>query len=218
MEKKLSSTILSDKQIKQNQQNETDLFFFRECLSRFQVFNEEEWLLFRSALTFQEVKKNEIIFDINEVYQKMVFITNGAVRYFVDKDGDIITSYFSFKGDIGSAYSSFISAIPSSSGLQAIQNTRLIVLPKDKLDILSSNPLIALKLEQMRRRIAEFYILCYDERTRTFLMQSPEKRYLELLSSGGEIFQQIPQHYIANYLGITPVSLSRIRNRSMSKS
>ncbi|WP_148093297.1 Crp/Fnr family transcriptional regulator [Pedobacter sp. G11] len=216
MEKK-SSTKFSviDKQMKQNQ---SDLNYFRECLTGFQTFSDEEWLLFSSALSFQEFKKNELIFDINEVYQKMIFITNGAVRYFVDKNGEIITSYFSFRGDVGSAYSSFISAAPSSSGLQAIQATRLIVLTKKKLEVLSDNPLIALKIEQMRRRIAEFYILCYDQRTRTFLMQSPEKRYLELLNSGGEIFQQIPQHYIANYLGITPVSLSRIRSRSMAKS
>lgn len=77
---------------------------------------------------------------------------------------------------------------------------------------------MAFKIEQMRRRIAEYYILCYEDRIGSFLFQNPEERYLALLNSGGAIFQKIPQHYIADYLGVTAVSLSRIRNRSLGKS
>ena len=46
------------------------------------------------------------------------------------------------------------------------------------------------------------------------LLLSPEERYYELLQSNkAKIIERIPQHYIASYLGIAPVSLSRIRNR-----
>jgi CRP-like cAMP-binding protein len=49
-------------------------------------------------------------------------------------------------------------------------------------------------------------------------MHSPEERYLELIQGNKiKIIERVPQHYIANYLGITPVSMSRIRNRVMKK-
>lgn len=45
------------------------------------------------------------------------------------------------------------------------------------------------------------------------LKDTPEQRYKELLKTQPEIIQRVPQHYIASYLGVTSVSLSRIRNR-----
>lgn len=42
---------------------------------------------------------------------------------------------------------------------------------------------------------------------------SPEQRYLEMLLEKPKIIQRIPLHYIASYLGITQVHLSRIRKK-----
>jgi hypothetical protein len=63
--------------------------------------------------------------------------------------------------------------------------------------------------------VAEYYLICYEERVSSFLTKTPEERYLDLLNTGREIIQRMPQHYIAHFLGITPVSLSRIRRRIM---
>lgn len=147
----------------------------------------------------------------------MAFIHEGAVRYFIERDGISLTTYFSFRSELISAYSSFITGQPTSVGLEAIQTTHILVLTKQSLHALASDTAMAFKIEQMRRRIAEFYITCYEERVGSFLSQKPEERYVTLLKAGGEIFQKIPQHYVANYLGVTAVSLSRIRNRSLVK-
>ena len=57
-----------------------------------------------------------------------------------------------------------------------------------------------------------------EERMVGLIMLSPEERYIQLLESNKQkIIERIPQHYIANYLGITPVSLSRIRKRLLEK-
>jgi CRP-like cAMP-binding protein len=47
------------------------------------------------------------------------------------------------------------------------------------------------------------------------IKDTPAKRYEDLIKEHPEILKRIPQHYIASYLGITPVSLSRIRNRTV---
>jgi len=53
----------------------------------------------------------------------------------------------------------------------------------------------------------------YSKHLLSFLKNKPQERYNELLKKHPQILQRVPQHYIASYLGITPVSLSRIRNR-----
>ena len=73
--------------------------------------------------------------------------------------------------------------------------------------------MLAYKMERFGRLVAEYYLCCYEDRVASFVTQTPEERYLQLLSTGREILQRMPQHYIANFLGITPVSLSRIRRR-----
>ncbi|GAA4178282.1 hypothetical protein [Sphingobacterium ginsenosidimutans] len=56
-------------------------------------------------------------------------------------------------------------------------------------------------------------LLFYQKLFLLRIKDKPQKRYEELLKQRPEVLQRIPQHYIASYLGITPVSLSRIRNR-----
>jgi hypothetical protein len=73
-------------------------------------------------------------------------------------------------------------------------------------------------MERFGRMIAEYLICCYEERVLSFLSQSPEERYLHLLESQPAFLQKVPQHYLANYLGIPPVSLSRIRKRIYNNS
>jgi CRP-like cAMP-binding protein len=67
----------------------------------------------------------------------------------------------------------------------------------------------------MGRMIAEGVYMCAMERLKTFLLNSPEERYRRFLQNHDApiILERVPQHYIASYLGITPVSLSRIRSR-----
>ena len=73
--------------------------------------------------------------------------------------------------------------------------------------------MLAYKVEKFGRLVAEETIICYEDRVASFITQTPEERYLQLYNTGKDILRRMPQHYIANYLGITPVSLSRIRRR-----
>jgi CRP-like cAMP-binding protein len=105
--------------------------------------------------------------------------------------------------------------MPANHFIQAIEDTELVSLSFDSLQQLYNHKLLSYKMERFGRLIAEYLICCYDDRLNSFIIQSPEERYLDLLSSRPDIIQRIPQHHIANFLGITPVSLSRIRRRVM---
>ena len=60
-------------------------------------------------------------------------------------------------------------------------------------------------------------LVYYMERCSSYILDNPEKRYLHLLEDNPELVDRLPKQYIASYLGITPVSLSRIRNRLKEK-
>jgi hypothetical protein len=48
---------------------------------------------------------------------------------------------------------------------------------------------------------------------KSFIRDTPEERYRRLVKEQPALIQRVAQRYIASYLGITPVSLSRIRAR-----
>src|SRR5690606_34498636 len=99
--------------------------------------------------------------------------------------------------------------------IEAIENTVLILFSKPGLEKLLADHRINYKIERFGRLVAENYLICYEDRVTSFVTQNPEERYLQLLKDNRNVVKRIPQHYIANYLGITPVSLSRIRKRIM---
>ena len=191
----------------------TALNIFREHLKKYIDFNEAEWILFSQHLSFAKLKKKHYFAESDKVCNKVGFILRGSVRYFHIKDGEDITGYFSFENEFLSSYKSYLTGLPGHVYIQALEDSLLVTFTKKDMDEMLNNPMLAYKMERLGRLIAEQYLCCYEDRVTAFVTQTPEERYLELLSAGREILQRMPQHYIANYLGITPVSLSRIRKR-----
>ena len=189
------------------------LLIYRKYMEQFVVFNDDEWSIFIEHLYLKKIKKKDFFVEAGKVCNEVGFILRGAVRYYNVKDGEEITGYFSLENELMSSYTSFLTQTPSTAYIEAIENTHLIVFNKTSLLQLFDDPRINLKAERFARIIAETIIICYDDRVNAFVTQSAEERYINLLQSDSNILTRIPQHYIANYLGITPVSLSRIRKR-----
>ncbi|GGG96033.1 Crp/Fnr family transcriptional regulator [Pedobacter zeae] len=188
---------------------------FRTGLAQFVTFEEDEWEILSQHLSFSTLKKKEHFIVEGKVCDYMCFITRGAVRYYHIKDGQEITGYFSFENELMSAYKSFLKRTLNTNYIQAIEETDLVMISYQNLQQMLSHPLLALKMERFGRLVAEHYICCYEDRVTAFITQSPEERYTMLEKTAKDIFQRIPQHFIANFLGITPVSLSRIRKRTL---
>jgi CRP-like cAMP-binding protein len=114
-----------------------------------------------------------------------------------------------------SSYISCITAQPSKLTIEALTPCHLLVFTYDILQQLYQR---SGQWQLFGRLMAEYLAVGLEERMVDLLTLSPEQRYLRLLQSNKQkIIERIPQHYIANYLGITPVSLSRIRNRMYKK-
>jgi len=191
------------------------LTIFRQQLEKYVIFDEAEWAAFKDHVNFKTLKKKKHFAEPGTVCTEFGFIVSGSVRYYHVKDGEEITGYFSFENEYVSSYKSYLTQTPALSYIQALEDTILVTINHKNMQLMLANPLLAYKMERFGRLLSEHYLICYEDRVSSFITKSPEERYLDLLNTGMEILQRMPQHYIAHFLGITPVSLSRIRRRIM---
>ncbi len=187
----------------------------RKYIERFTKLSDEDWQLLLPHLTQRTVRKNTFFTKEGKVCKEIGFVIEGNMRHYYTKDGEEKTTYFYFENSFVTDYISCITGKPGSISIEALTQTTLIVFPYVTLQQLYKQ---SHSWEKFGRLIAEYLAIGLEERMAGLLMLSPEERYQQLLSSNKQkIIERIPQHHIANYLGITPVSLSRIRSRTAKK-
>jgi CRP-like cAMP-binding protein len=186
---------------------------FRQGLVPFVIFTDEEWAIFSEHLYLRKLKKRDLFISSGQVCHEIAFIVSGSFRFYFVKDGAEISNYFCFEQELISSYVSFLRQEPSPINIEALEEAELVCFSHAAQQQLLQNPTINFKMERFGRKVAEYLIGCYEDRIFSFVTQTPEERYRQLLQKQPAFLQRIPQHYLANFLGITPVSLSRIRKR-----
>ncbi|MET0392585.1 MAG: Crp/Fnr family transcriptional regulator [Chitinophagaceae bacterium] len=185
----------------------------REQMSKLVMFSNEEWAVISKHLRLMTLKKKAHFTRSGEVCDHLGLILSGSLRLYHLKDGEDRTGYFGLPNDFVSSYKSFLKHEPGIPSIQALEDTVLITLSYLSFQDLLIHPVTAHKMERFARLIAENMIFCYEDRMEGFVSESPAERYETLLKKKPAIVQQVPQYYLANYLGITATSLSRIRKR-----
>ncbi|WP_156176256.1 Crp/Fnr family transcriptional regulator [Hymenobacter terrenus] len=188
-----------------------DLLRLRQHIARFVTLSDDDWNLLLPHVRLVTIKKHGLIAPEGRVANEVAFVLEGMFRQFYTKDGEERTTYFFFENHLMSAYMSCLTGRPSLVTIEALSEGRYLSFPYAVLVGLFEQ---RMAWQKFGRVLAEYLTLGLEERMVGLLMLSPEERYRDLLASNKKkILERVPQHYIANYLGITPVSLSRIRNR-----
>jgi CRP-like cAMP-binding protein len=187
----------------------------RNTIEYFVKLTDDEWSLLIPYIKTKKLRKNELLAEIGKQSNEMGFVLDGTLRHYYVKDGIQKTTYFYFENELVGSYFSCVTNKPSPISIEALTDCNLIVFPYKILQDLYKTNYV---WQEFGRLLAEFLVVCNEERMKDLLILTPEERYLQLISGHQKKFiERIPQHYIANFLGITPVSLSRIRNRIMAK-
>lgn len=147
------------------------------------------------------------------VAHEVFFISKGAVRQcFVTEEGLERTCNFSFEGDFITDLESFSRQSRSSSGIVALEPVECFSIRcLDVVAALNQSAAVA----ELFRIVVENVAADNIRRTKAMLSLSLEKQFEELMHQKPGLLQRVPQRYIAQYLGIAPESLSRIRKRVM---
>jgi len=193
----------------------TDLNLLRTAIQRFVPLTDDEWALLATHIRYRGVSRGENWISEGEKESDIGFVLEGNMRHYYTRDGEEKTTYFYFENHLVSSYVSAVTDKPSLLTIEALTDCSLLAFPYQRLKTLYD---LSPRWERFGRVLAEYLAFGMEERMAGLLMLSPEERYLELLQGNKQkIIERIPQHYIANYLGITPVSLSRIRKRLTEK-
>lgn len=187
----------------------------RNHINAFSKLSDADWELLVPYLGVRTLQKNEFFIQEGKRELNVGFVTEGMFRQFYTKDGEEKTTYFFFENHFISSYISCITGKPSLVTIEALSDSAFISFPyRALLELFEKN----MAWQKFGRLIAEYLTAGLEERMVSLLLQSPEERYVDLLNSTkNKILERVPQHYVANYLGITPVSMSRIRNRLSKK-
>lgn len=185
------------------------LFHFRDKFPQLNLFW-DKYLEYQQRL---EAPAKTVLLEEGKVSQHYTFIEQGSVRAFFIKDGLDKTVQFFFENEGLSSFESFVNNTPSMLTIETIEPSVLYLLPKryvtQLLDELSQEPgFVQMALQLFAQRHAH-----YMNEFVSFIRDTPEERYQNLLRQRPHIVQRVPQHYIASYLGVSKVHLSRIKSK-----
>jgi CRP-like cAMP-binding protein len=175
--------------------------------SQFQKISKEVENEIEAISSMIHVAKNNILQPFNHTCKTIYFLKQGIVRIYYLKDGIDITEGFYFENSMIARVESLFTGKPTKKAIQVLQDAEIISINAKKLfNLYDKYPLV----ERLFRKIFEAGYVETIHRMESIQFHSAEQRYKDLLLKT-DIVKRIPLKFIASYLGITQVSLSRIR-------
>jgi Cyclic nucleotide-binding domain len=186
----------------------------KEAIKQMITITEDELNGFLRNSIIKKFKRNEIISFPNTIPNDIYFINKGIVRVLInDNYGLEHTIYFAVENQFIADYSNFILKESSLTSIQALEETELVVIPRESIEWGYAN---LMQGEKLGRVIAEFYFIYQDDKIKNQYARTPTERYNTISAIFPNIHNRVPQHMIASYLGISPVHLSRLKKAAIN--
>jgi CRP-like cAMP-binding protein len=153
------------------------------------------------------IDRNEFLKVKGSIDTNLYYIESGSLRIFVLEDYEEQTIRFGYKENLIVSLDSFLTGKPSDLSIQAIKKTVVKVITKEQID----NFLEKENKQNLWTKILENLIIQQMEREIDILTNSPKERYERVLKRSPQLFQEIPNRHIANYLRMSAETLSRLK-------
>jgi CRP-like cAMP-binding protein len=183
----------------------TSLF---QYFSRYNLLSKEAEQAIAEISSIVTIKKNKDLQPIGHTCKTIYFIKKGIARIYYFKDGIDITESFFFENSIIARIESLFTGKPSRKAIQILDDAEIIAINANKLFKLYD---VFPEIERLFRKIFEAGYVETINRIEGMQFHTAEERYNALLGQAPNVLIQVPLKYVASYLGITQVSLSRIR-------
>lgn len=181
----------------------------KASLNRISEIPAEEFEYYANLLEWRSVEKGEWLLRSGEVCTEIYFCAKGVFRiFYTTHDGAEFNKSLLVENNFFTSYSSLIMQIPSGNSVEALEPSTIGVITKDNLEHLYTHHRC---WETLGRKLAEGLYVKKELRERQLLLNSAEERYALFQQEFPGLEHRIPQYHIASYIGITPVSLSRIK-------
>lgn len=189
---------------------------FEHIKNRF-PFPKEKWRKFISRFEKVEVPAKTLLLKEGDVSNNVFYLEKGVVRAWYNNDGKDVTFQFFLENTMFSSLESFKKGLPSMVSFETIEPCVLYKIKKPDaeafLEEAYENPeLRTLFMDALFERMFD-----YMKHFFSFIKDTPQQRYIQLAQQKPDIIKRVPQHYIASYLGITTVHLSRIKSKILKE-
>src|SRR3972149_5408401 len=187
----------------------------RKHINRKVQLTDEEFNICTEFFTPKTIRKHRFLLNEGDVCKYICFVNSGCLReYKIDNKGAEHIIQFAIEDWWVSDLNSFLSGLPASYNLDALQDSEVLLLNRSARETLLDN---CPKMERFFRMLLEANYVATQQRVAGSLSDSAEERYFKFIKTYPKLFEKVPQNQIASYLGITPQSLSRIRKELSPK-
>jgi CRP-like cAMP-binding protein len=185
---------------------------FEQLRSKLQL-DTDTWDRYTSCFKRIEVPARSVLLKEGDISKKLFVIEKGCIRVWFNNNGKAVTFQFFFENNTVASVESFRKQVPSPVAIETIEPCILWWVHKKDLDR------IIAEIKEVPG-LRDLFIDAVFERTFdymkhffSFIKDTAQQRYLNLVKERPQIIQRVSQHYIASYLGITTVHLSRIKSK-----
>lgn len=166
---------------------------------------------FLKLLVPVKLKKNEHFYRAGDVPRYSPFILKGCLRqYIINDEGEEQTIHFNEEGNWAGQIGSMRSRVPTNVNLQALEDCDILAITIENAD-LGMKQFPAYLQYFLKKYPADHAMMV--ENAHKLKTESPELLYADLLKTRPTLLLRVPQHYIANYLGVRTETISRIKNK-----
>ena len=182
---------------------------FRDFIESYTEIPNNDWAEIEQYLEKKVFEKGSLILEAGDICRYIYFLESGFLRYFVWKDGEDISKFFTNPPYCFTSQRSLTQEIPARESIEALEESIIWLMPAkaafDLLTLASWNTFV--------RKLVQEVQYFTEEILESIQNQTAEERYKDLLESQHIFLQKVPLKHLASYLGIAPQSLSRIRKK-----
>ena len=173
--------------------------------------DDEMFSIFCSKFKFKTFKRNEILLKAGDICSYMYFVKSGCLRVFMlDAEGKESTRFLVFENKFGTAFPSFTLQEPSLASIQSLETSEVLYISyRDFQQLPDYFP----GWEKVYRINLEKDYIDSIKRIESLITVDAKDRYKLLLSNNQSLVKRLPSKIIADYLGISQETLSRLKSK-----
>ncbi|HJP63834.1 MAG TPA: Crp/Fnr family transcriptional regulator [Mucilaginibacter sp.] len=175
------------------------------------TLSDQELDTFCGRFKLRSAKRGEILLEAGSICRYIYFVNKGCLRvYLMDAEGKESTRFLIPEGRFGTAFPSFILQEPSLAYIQSVEASEVLFLTHQDFRAL---PDILPAWEKIYRMNLERDYIASIKRIESLITMSAKERYTQLMESEPGLIQRLPSKIIADYLGISQETLSRLKSK-----
>ncbi len=182
---------------------------FRHFIERYTSLTNAEWEQISRCCEKRIIEKGEIILEQGRICKHLYFLERGLLRFYIFKDGNDITKFFTDAPYCFTSQVSFNTQKPATENIQALEKSIVWQISAEQ-----THALWELKgWANFSRKITQEVQFFTEEILEDIQTETAEYRFKKMLHSTPKLVQRIPLKHLATFLGIAPQSLSRIKKK-----